>query len=41
MFLQNISNYLLADTAKHTRELEMSSIPNPFPTQDTLDFTTK
>jgi hypothetical protein len=39
MFLQNISNYLLVDTAKHTRKLETSSILNPFLTQDTLDFT--
>jgi len=38
LFLENISNYLPADKAKHTRKLETSSILNPFLKQDTLDF---
>jgi hypothetical protein len=38
LFLQNISNYLPADKAKHTRKLGTSSILNPFLKQDTLDF---
>jgi hypothetical protein len=38
LFLQNMSNHLPADKAKHTRKLETSPILNPFLKQDTLDF---